>query len=786
MSAEFQVNTFTTDEQSTFISSAPTPIYTSQSVGVDSNGNYVIAWSSYSQDGSGWGIYAQRFAANGTKLGGEFKVNTYTSGDQLMPSVSMADTTGEFAITWTSLNQPGDGSNGGVFGQRYGADGAAVGSEFQVNTTTLLEQRYSAVAMDADGDLVVTWTSQFIDGSGTAVMMRRYNKATGTWGNEIQVNQTTTNDQRHSSIAMEANGDFVITWTSMETGAADIYARRFSADGTPLGNQFRVNTRTTGSQDESKVAMDADGDFVVTWTDNGQDSSSYGIYAQRYDSAGNAVGSEFKVNTYTTNQQRRPYVAMDDNGGFVITWSGSTQDFGSSWGVFGQRYDLNGLPQGTEFLVNDTIAGNQQFSPVGMDASGNFVVAWTSDTDVNGSYGVYAKQFAAIPNNAPTVTNVNKAIAEDTPLTFAATDFTAAFSDPDGSSLNRIKITTLPTKGTLKLNGVDIVLNQQILTSELGNLVYTPTENLNGGDSFKWNGSDGLAFAGSDALVGVSITPVNDAPLVGAIAQTVDEDTPVNFVLTDFTSVFSDVDGDALNKIKITTLPNTLSGTLTLNGTPVVADQEISTAEIANLTFTPKPNFNGAVTFDWNGFDGTVYATAPSTVTLTYTAINDAPVVTTINKTVAEDTDIIFSSGDFIGAYSDADADLLNKIIITSLPTHGVLLLNGVAVTVNQEIPTASLANLKYTPALNYNGVDTFGWNGFDGTTYATTGTTANLTVTAVNNAPTVSNVSKAGTEDTTVTFSSSDFSPHFADVDGNSLGEIQITSLPSNGHLKL
>ena len=68
------------------------------------------------------------------------------------------------------------------------------------------------------------------------------------------------------------------------------------------------------------VASLADGGFVVTWTSYGQDSSSYGIYGQRYSTTGATVGDEFKINTYTTGTQWIPSVASLTGGGFVVTW----------------------------------------------------------------------------------------------------------------------------------------------------------------------------------------------------------------------------------------------------------------------------------------------------------------------------------------------------------------------------------------------------------------------------------------------------------------------------------
>ena len=149
-------------------------------------------------------------------------------------------------------------------------------------------------------------------------------------------------------------------------GENGIYARRFTAAGAPLAGEFLVNTFTAGNQQYSKVAMDEAGDFTITWESfqdpkNSQPNTSttptsYGIYAQRYvrtslinsaqyeTDANGKYESEFQVNTTQDGDQRYPGIAMDDNGDFVVLWSGNGQDAGTgtadSQGVFLQRFDL--------------------------------------------------------------------------------------------------------------------------------------------------------------------------------------------------------------------------------------------------------------------------------------------------------------------------------------------------------------------------------------------------------------------------------------------------------------
>ena len=118
--------------------------------------------------------------------------------------------------------------------------------------------------------------------------------------------------------------------------------------------------------------------------------------------------------------------------------------------------------------------------------------------------------------------------------------------------------------------------------------------------------------------------------------------------------------------------------------------------------------------------------------------VNVAPTVSNVAKGVNEDVATAFAAGDFTpGSYSDPNGDPLATVKITSLPTNGVLKLSGSTFTVPQDIAIANIGNLTYTSNPDYNGPDSFGWNGSDGTFFATVGATVNVTVNAVNDKPT-------------------------------------------------
>jgi hypothetical protein len=371
-----QVNTYTTGSQ------------TNPSVAVDANGNFVIAWQGSSQDGSGEGIYAKRYNASGVVQGAEFLVNTYTTGHQRNPRVGV-NAAGEFVVAWQSASQ--DGSGYGVYAQRYAASGLVDGGEFEINVQTSNSQYVPSLGMNAKGDFVIAWQSTGQDGDGEGIYARRFSSSLAE-GGEIRVSDYTTGGQTASDVAMDADGDFVVVWSGSGPDGSRIYGRHFKIGQELEETQFPIETYTTNSQGSAQVAMDAAGNFVVVWTSDGQDGSSLGIYAQRFNADLVPQGSEFRVNTYTTNSQRDPQVAMDADGDFVVAWVSSGQD-GSDDGIYAQRYNAMGVPQGGEFRVNTHTNGSQNEVAVAMDGEGDFVVTWESD---DGSFdGVFARRYNA-------------------------------------------------------------------------------------------------------------------------------------------------------------------------------------------------------------------------------------------------------------------------------------------------------------------------------------------------------------------------------------------------------
>jgi hypothetical protein len=355
-------------------------------VAMDADGDFVAVWISQGQDGSDFGIYGQRFNASGASQGSEFRVNVHTPNAQRDAAVAM-DANGNFVVVWASQNQVAAASDYDVFGRRYSTNGDPLGGEFQINVHTTGAQRAPRVAADNEGNFVVVWQSDMQEGGGYGVYARRYNAAGAALGGEFLVNSYTTNNQLAPAVAMDADGDFAIVWTSSNQDGHQngVYGQRYNAVGEAQGIEFRVNAHTTGNQRAPAIAMDAAGHFVVTWTSANQVSSTSAddIYARRYAANGTTLGGEFLVNTSTTGNQQAPSIAMDAAGDFVIVWRSAhiNPTFGDD--IYAQQFAAEGTPVGSQFRVN-THTSNQQFrSAVAMDADGDFVVVWDSYGQVN-------------------------------------------------------------------------------------------------------------------------------------------------------------------------------------------------------------------------------------------------------------------------------------------------------------------------------------------------------------------------------------------------------------------
>jgi hypothetical protein len=233
-------------------------------------------------------------------------------------------------------------------------------------------------------------------------------------GDEFHVNTYTTGDQLHPDVSSEPGGRFVVVWDTQETTPfTSVHAQRYQGGGQPLGAEFRVNTDTSAPAITPRVAV-WPGAFVVVWQRDVSGTTQ--IVGQRVALSGEPLGGEFEVASFSnaTAAAMAPDVAVGANT-FVVAWAAPD---GSQTGIFARRYAVNGPPLSDGFQVNTSTTNTQKLPAVAVNQSEGFVVAWTS----NGQQGTSNDQIVArtydssgSASSGEVAVNTNTAVNQELP-----------------------------------------------------------------------------------------------------------------------------------------------------------------------------------------------------------------------------------------------------------------------------------------------------------------------------------------------------------------------------------
>lgn len=271
------------------------------------DGRFVVTWQDDSRTGgdtSNWAVRAQIFNPDGSHSGNEFLVNTSTAGTQGQPEV-VALQNGGFVIAWKGLEDTLGHFTPAILAQMYNPDGSRLGGEFLVNTTPTRAEKELDVTELSSGRFVITWEDRDgVDG----VFARIFNADGNPVGDEFRLNPNLVHADNEHSVTALADGGFVVTWATWaelygDSSGSGVVARVYNADGSPRGSEFLVNTTTHEDQGETSVSALVDGRFVVTWQDGspaGAGTSGNVIRGQIFDPRlaavdldGSSLGDDF-------------------------------------------------------------------------------------------------------------------------------------------------------------------------------------------------------------------------------------------------------------------------------------------------------------------------------------------------------------------------------------------------------------------------------------------------------------------------------------------------------------
>lgn len=524
--------------------------------------------------------------------------------------------------------------------------------------------------------------------------------------------------------------------TPLTVTAPGVLANDNDIDGDTLSAVLAAGP-TRGS-----LTLNADGSFVYTPNANINGSDSFTYRA----SDGQAVSTPATTVTINITAVNDRPVAVNDSG-YSVT-EDSSLSVPAATGVLANDTDVENDPL-TAVLATGTANGT-----LTLNANGSFLYTPTANFHGTDSFTYRANDGALDSANAASVT-ISVISVNDLPV--AVDD---AYTTPEDTTLS------VPAPGVL---GNDQDVDVDPLTAELvlgpthgilalnpnGSFSYTPNADFHGNDTFTYRANDGTGVSVLAATVTITVEPRNDAPVANADAYTTAEDTPLTVAAPGVLANDTDIDADSLTAV-IATQPQ--HGTLTLNAN-------------GSFTYTPALNYNGPDSFTYYANDGTVNSNAAATVTITVTEVNDLPVAVADAYTTAEDTPLTVAAPGVLANDTDAEHDPLTAVVVAG-PAHGSLTLNADG-------------SFTYTPALNYNGADSFTYRANDGSSLSELAATVSITITPDNDLPVAVNDSYTTNEDTPLTVAAPGVLGNDTDEEGDTL-TAHLATPPSHGALTL
>ncbi len=480
-------------------------------VGATLAGDSVIVWASQGQDGSGFGIFGQRYDNTGSKVGGEFQINETTSGAQKRPSVDMWDD-GSFIVTWDSVKL--DGSGFGIAARMFHADGSAATGEFQVNSSTRGSQTKPVVATSSDGESLqvahIAWTGR----GNSGVYWTTIGFGSTETSGEFMANSTTRGKQTNPTIAASSAGLVAISWEGRGVGDNNgIFMDVFGPDGESILGETLVNDSSNRVQRFPSISMAPRGtlggdQIVVAWkTHDGEPGA--GVRARQYsvdpvpDSGGLFAvtpSDVIQVNETTSGPQRTPSVAHLDDSTFIVSWFG--RGVGDRRGVFSRQFAADGTPLSDESLVNATTTAGQ-IRPNVAAASNGYIITWQGNGNAD-HHGIFAR-FVDTEIDAP--------FQLDDIL-----DITVNEGDTVSTMINVIDLDG--TEDDVVFSFGSSVPAGLTLDANTGQITWNTSE-TDGGQTFVVNviGTDANDFS-DDTTFAINVTEVNSAPVIApAIAD---------------------------------------------------------------------------------------------------------------------------------------------------------------------------------------------------------------------------------------------------------------------------
>ncbi|MEW6071966.1 MAG: PKD domain-containing protein [Planctomycetota bacterium] len=270
-------------------------------------------------------------------------------------------------------------------------------TEAQANTYTSNAQEDPSLAIDAQGRILTTWSSRRQEQHTYGVFAQLLDPLGRPLGTEIHVNETLPGAQQDSYAVFAPDGSAWVAWSSLDPGTENngIFLRRF-ADGAagfgPAGPEIYAGGESQEFYTDPALAVNGAGELLLAWVKDAVDGIS--VEARRFSPAGEPQGGAFRLGAFEgAGQERMPDLVSTPDGAFVAVWQRAGEK-GESLGLVGRRVSAAGA-LGPEFAVND-LPDRQHVEPsLAADGEGRLVVAWMSAAPGSADWEARARRFAA-------------------------------------------------------------------------------------------------------------------------------------------------------------------------------------------------------------------------------------------------------------------------------------------------------------------------------------------------------------------------------------------------------
>ncbi|MFA0214160.1 tandem-95 repeat protein [Vibrio cyclitrophicus] len=573
-------------------------------------------------------------------------------------------------------------------------DASASGAAVQEETTESGSDSDAAQSNVVDGAATETGTDGATAGSG----------GSGAGAQAVGGGESTSSDGGTDAEGNEGQGQAATTSASLNADSSDSGEQQANddLDSQTIEETFAVDVQASDEESISEVEDDFDSE---------------------------TVSETFKIQVESENdapevEQDLAYI-MDEDGSITFTQE-QLLEYASD--VDGDELVASNVQVGADATVQDNGDGTFTVFP---SADFNSELDLTFDISDGQDTVSSAIDLTVRPiNDAPVPEDKTFEIEEDGTLIFTDADLLTGATDIEGDNLTVEGVTYDGGDGILTDNGN-------------GTYTFAPNENFNGDVNFSFDVSDGTDTV--SANIDVSVTAVDDAPVSGDLAYSVDEDGSIRLSQEQLLSQASDVEGDDLT-----------ASSLTVGG-----DATVTQNDDGSFTITPDENFNGDIDISFDISDGT--NTVQASADLTVNPVNDLPVPQDQQFSIAEDGTLQFTDADLLTGATDVEGDNLTVEGITYEGTDGVLTDLGEG-------------SYSFAPNENFNGDVSFSFDVSDGTD--TVSANIDVSVTPENDPPVAGSTSYTVNEDNSITISDAQLLATSSDIEG----DVSIDSVTYSG----